>query len=280
VADTLDQLTNQVNALYANCNSISAIVNQLLESQPTYSTQLIELAAQVNTILSQQKTDSGNISILNTEVAQLIYYQNLSILGQNNTTFNAATLTESTNIVSTSPISINGSISGNITYSIIGNSQYNKIIYSFNNYQSASQSLPFPNSLLSPLVNSDGIIISQYSVSDSELTINQTTLALNGSLVVEGLVSQNNLSPVIDAPTSGSYQIYFNEIGQYKKYLIYLNNYVNDTGNVSNITFNIPFTNVPFFSNASNAAATIDTSGITLKSSSNPLNGYLIAEGW
>lgn len=277
---TLSQLSTQVNLLYSSCNSVSQSVQQLLESQITYSNQVTQLLSEVDSLSSQQTTDIGNINLLNSEVAQLIYYQNLSILSQNNTTFNAATLSNSTDTTASAPVSLSGSISGNITYSIIGNSQYNKIIYYFNNYQSDSQTLPFPNTLLSPLANTDNITSNDYSLSNNELTINQTTAPLNGTLVVEGLVSSDNLAPTVNAPTSGTYQTFFINIGQYKKYLIYLNNYVNDSGSDASIPFALPFSITPFFSNTTNNASTAEANGITIPSSSNIYNGYFIAEGW
>jgi hypothetical protein len=279
MSETLSQLATQVNLLYSSCNAVSQSVQQLLEEQITYSQQTTQLFSEVNSLSSQQITNENNISILNQEVAQLIYYQNLSILSQNNTTFKSAVLSNSTDITATSPISLSGSISGNISYVIIGNGSYNKIIYSFNNYQSTEQSFQFPNSLIDPLTSAN-LSNSDYSVSSNQITINSTTSPLNGVVVVEGLISGNTLASPINAPTSGAYQLLLINDGQYKKYLLYLNNYVNDSSEPDTISFELPFSIEPFVQNQTNGSPVINENGISMPVSTVSLNGYLIVEGW
>lgn len=278
MSETLSQLTTQVNLLYSSCNSISQSVQQLLESQITYNGQVTELFSEVQSLSAQQTTNLGNIDLLNSEVAQLIYYQNLSILSQNNTTFKAATLSNSNNIV-TSPISLNGSISGNISYIIIGNNNYNKIIYYLNDYESNSQTFQFPSSLENPIVSSN-LTSSDYTVSTDGVTFNNTSSPTNGYLVVEGLVSGNTLTPINNAPTSGSYQSLLINEGQYKKYLILFNNYLNDSGNTSTISFELPYSNLPFSQNFTNGNPVVALDGVSIPSSTNLLNGYFLLEGW
>lgn len=278
MSETLSQLTTQVNLLYSSCNSISQSVQQLLESQVTYNGQVTELFSEVQSLSAQQTTNLGNINLLNSEVAQLIYYQNLSILSQNNTTFKAATLSNSNNIV-TSPISLNGSISGNISYIIIGNNNYNKIIYYLNDYESNSQTFQFPSSLENPIVSSN-LTSSEYTVSTNGVTFNATSSPINGYLVIEGLISGNTLTPIQNAPTSGSYQLLLINEGQYKKYLILFNNYLNDSGNTSTISFELPYSNLPFSQNFTNGNPVVALDGISIPSSTNLLNGYFLLEGW
>ena len=279
MSETLGQLETQVNLLYASCNSISLSVQQLLESQIINTNNLTQLSSQVQSLSSQQTSDIGSINLLNNELTQLIYYQNLSILSQNNTTFKNAVLTNSTELTASSPITLEGTIGGSVSYVMIGNGNYNKILYSFNNYQSAAQSFPMPNALENPYVRSD-LANTDYTVSSDEVVINATTGPLNGFLMVEGLLIGNTLTPAISAPTSGSYQILFVNVGPYKKYMIYFDAYINDTGISSTLSFELPFSNSPFVENETTDSLNVTNDGITIPSSSISLTGYLIVEGW
>lgn len=268
-----NDLNSQYQVLFSQYSNISDTTN--INTTGIYS------------LSSDFQTLESNIANVSNQVNSVAITQNLSIIQGSNSLFKSiAAQTSTTDETISDPITLQGVNSGNITYVIIKNSIYQKLVFSFNNYindSSENMTINFPYSYIyNPFINNPLSIPN--TVNLDSISFTNSDNVLNGVMVVEGFIS-NSLNDStyyqLNGQSSGTIDIYYTTEGNITKYIIMFNQYMNNTNGNQVITLPVAYSNSPLINNTTELAMTVSNNILTIVSPSSTVlyTGMVILEG-